>query len=480
MTSSGTQMPGTPIAAAGGAPAAPAAKTLAAAAAAAASFAIAFAASPVTIVSALLAAALLLWAARDLTAPERRWFLRLSGTAIALRFAVTALLPLMALRSGAPYAAWFGDGYYNIERSIWLRDIFLGIPLAPFDYFEAFHAVYGRTRYQFLLAFVHLLFGRSPFAAHLVSVVLYTGAVVVLFRLAKRAYGTAPAMLALVPLWFMPSLFAWSVSAMKEAEMVCLGAAVLAATLGLIRSRAWPARLLSAAVLIIAMAALDGLRAGALPIVVGGLAAGLLLRAVTRRSWALLAVLAAAPAALWMAPSVPGIAARAGDLVRTAAHRHIGYVWTPGETYRVLDEHFYNYDDVEEIRLAQPGAISRMTHPEMLRFLVRSAISFFLVPEVWKPSGERIRWLFPQQVVWYAALLLAVPGALAGWRRDPLVTSLLLGSIAAGAAIIAPNSGNVATLIRHRDMVSPFVFVLAAVGACRAVRAVARRGPAWR
>ncbi len=446
---------------------------------AAAVAAVLYASSPVTFCATLVLILLLLWAVHDVTRIERRWFLWLCGIAIALRFAVTGLLPLIALRSGRWFAAWFGDGYYNVERSIWLRNIFVGVPISAMDYFEAFQPVFGRTSYHFLLAYVHLLFGPSPYGAHVLSTVLYAVAVVLLYRLARRAYGGLPAMLTAIALWYFPSLFAWSVSAMKESEMVCVSAIALVATVGIARAGTWTSRLAFALVLVLAVVTLRGLRAGALEIVAGGLALGLLLRIVTLRSSLLLAALIAVPLALWLAAR-PSVIARVEDQIRTAARHHIGNVWTPGESYRVLDERFYNYDDVQEIRLVQPNAIATMTHPEMARFLIRSAVTFLLVPELWRPLGTRVRWLIPQQVVWYAALLLAVPGLLAGWRHDPLVTGLLFGSLLAGVAIIAPNSGNIATLIRHRDMVSPFVFMLAAVGAAALLRTAAYRGLSWR
>lgn len=442
---------------------------------AAAAAAVLYAASPVTFWATLVLIALMLWAVRDLPPAERRWFLWASGIAVALRFAVTGLLPLIALRSGRSFVAWFGDGYYNVERSIWLRNIFVGVPIAAFDYFEAFQPVFGRTSYQFLLAYVHLLFGPSPFGAHLVSTVLYGIAVVLLYRLARRAYGPVPAMLTALSLWYFPSLFAWSVSAMKESEMVCVSAVALAATVGVIRAQTPSRRAVFALVLALAMVTLQGLRAGALEIVAGGLVLGVLLRIATLRSWLLVATIVVVPLALWSAVR-PSLITRLDDQIKIAARHHIGNVWTPGESYRVLDERFYNYDDVQEIRLVQPNAIDAMTHAEMARYLIRSAGSFFVVPELWHPLGKRVRWLIPEQVVWYAALLLAVPGLIAGWRQDALVTSLLAGSILAGMAIIAPNSGNIATLIRHRDMVSPFVFMLAAVGAASLLRAAAHRG----
>jgi hypothetical protein len=62
-------------------------------------------------------------------------------------------------------------------------------------------------------------------------------------------------------------------------------------------------------------------------------------------------------------------------------------------------------------------------------------------------------------------LLLAAVGTVAGFRRHALMTALLLGVSIAGVMVIAPNSGNIGTLVRHRDMIVPFVVCLAAMGA---------------
>jgi hypothetical protein len=449
------------------------------AAAAAMAAAALYGASPVLFLAMIALTALLGFAARDLPPDERRWFLWTSGVALALRIAATGVLPLLALRSGHSFAAWFGDGYYNIERSIWLRNIMLGVPIAPIDYFEAFHPIFGRTSYHYLLAYVHVLFGPSPYGAHLLSIVMYTVVVVLLYRITRRAFGPLPGMLAAIALWFGPTLFTWSISAMKESEMLCLSVVAIVATVATVRERAWMRRLGAAAAFIFAVIGLVGLRAGALEMTVGGIVLGFTLRLMTLRWSLLLVMVIALPSALWLAAR-PSVVARVEAQVKIAAKHHIGHVWTPGESYRVLDERFYNYDDVEEIRMLQPNGISTMTRLEMGRYLFRAGAAFLLMPELWHRLGPHIRWLVPSQVLWYAALLLAVPGILVGWRRDALVTSLLTGSVIAGASVIAPNSGNIATLIRHRDLISPFVFILAAVGATAIMNAAARRVPQWR
>jgi hypothetical protein len=71
-------------------------------------------------------------------------------------------------------------------------------------------------------------------------------------------------------------------------------------------------------------------------------------------------------------------------------------------------------------------------------------------------------------------VLFAVVGVIAGLRRDPLLTCILVGLIAAGLAVIAMNSGNVGTMVRHRDTIVPFVVWLSALGAVDAASRLMR------
>jgi hypothetical protein len=56
-------------------------------------------------------------------------------------------------------------------------------------------------------------------------------------------------------------------------------------------------------------------------------------------------------------------------------------------------------------------------------------------------------------------------GLVAGLRRDALVTCLLASFAVIGAGVIALNSGNIGTMVRHRDTIVPFVVWLSALGA---------------
>jgi hypothetical protein len=204
-----------------------------------------------------------------------------------------------------------------------------------------------------------------------------------------------------------------------------------------------------------AVLALDGLRSGALAIAGAGVAAGLVARVLTLRRHV---AVASAAAILVMAAfllSRPGVQARTLDLVRQAADRQLGHVASFGQGYKVLDQRFYS-----EGRLV----IATMTADEAVRYLGRALVAFFVVPAPWQLTSATGLGFLPEQIVWYALLLLSVPGMVVGFRRDPLLTWIFVGYVAAAVAVIAPNSGNIGTLVRHRDALMPALAWLGAAG----------------
>jgi len=165
--------------------------------------------------------------------------------------------------------------------------------------------------------------------------------------------------------------------------------------------------------------------------------------------------LVAAALVVYVVATRPTVQARVLLETRQALSRHLGHVRTPGISYHAGDQRFY---------LEDPESPWSMTRIEGERFLARSAAAFFLAPlprHITSLSG----WLLvPLNLAWYTLLVLAAVGIPAGVRRDRLVTALSAGYVLAGLIIIAPNSGNIGTLVRHRDMVVPFVIGLSSFG----------------
>jgi hypothetical protein len=269
----------------------------------------------------------------------------------------------------------------------------------------------------------------------------------------RTAFGTRTALIGLAITVFLPSLLIWSIAPLKESMSFFLMALAVVGVMRCVRSERWLHRVAGAVLTVLALAGVQTLRAGALAIAGGGLVAGVLLWAAAARRWLLVVALAVAAGLGAFAARQPAVQQQARAVTLDAARRHLGHVLTRGSSYRALDDAFYVNKSIETMTLA-----------EATRFLARSAVAFVVEPLPWRGGSALERLLLPQQMLWYALVIFAVPGVVIGFRRDRLLTCLFLGIALAGLAVIAPNSGNIGTLVRHRDMIVPFVISLGVLG----------------
>ena len=166
---------------------------------------------------------------------ERRWLLAMAAAAVSLRFVAIAALFLSTDHDVTPFGTFFGDEDYFIKRSIWLRNTAVGIPISPADMRYAFDPLID-TSYVWILAALQILVGPSPYGVHLVGSVVYVGAAVLLYRAIRSVFGVPAALIGLGLLLFLPSLFIWSLSALKDPLFLALVAVVLALAIVVLRA----------------------------------------------------------------------------------------------------------------------------------------------------------------------------------------------------------------------------------------------------
>jgi hypothetical protein len=438
-------------------------------------------ASPLTVWAIAAGVALCVMAGRDLPLDERRALTALLAAALAARAAIVAAMLLQGLPhlNDLSVGALAGDEAYYLARAIRIRDILAGFADSKFDYFVVTDE-YGRTSYLTLLAAMQILFGPTPYSMRLVNAVLFAAGAVLLFRVARRAYGPLPAFLGLALLLFLPSLFAASVSLLKESLyffatavfFVCVGRTLEAPQRLQVpqvpqvsRGLQAPQVLRGLAMLIVAAGSLwlvADLRRGAGILIPAGVATALVIRALGShgRRWA-----AAGTATVALAVgllSAPTVRARAVDAVEEAAKLHAGHVFTVGHAYKLMDESFYMYPEA-------PNAWDlRLTETQAARFLVRAAVSFLFWPVPWHIASRSELAFLPEHLLWYVVLALLPLGIAAGWRRHPLATCLFVGFVVPTAAALAVTNGNIGTLLRLRGLVTPYLIWVAALGACAA------------
>ncbi|HJO18366.1 MAG TPA: hypothetical protein QGH09_09240 [Vicinamibacterales bacterium] len=428
--------------------------------------------SPVGVWCGVGVVGLFTWAGRGLPGRERRWLLSLLAIALGLRLLVVIGLFLLTDPDLRPAANFFfdGDGQALKARSLWLRNTWLDVPIGEM-YFRLAFQDYGWSGYLYVLAYLQYLLGPAPFGIHLFNILLFLAASVALYRLVRTAYTPAAALVGLTLLLFLPTLFAWSISALKESFHLFVGTAALIAAVGIVRGRG-RLQLLAVVGLVVAMAVLATIRGGAFEIMAVGLAGGMLVRVLTLKKWVVVATLVCLGAGLFAVSRIPDLQARVTDpvttVLRTTAQTHLGHTFTRGHGYKLLDDSYYKryFTDGSNIHLMRyPDLVEMLTPGELTRYVVRSAVAFLVVPLPWDAVSWSEIVLVPQQVAWYLMVPLALVGVVAGLRRDVLVTLLLVSCIVVAAVPIGLSNGNVGTLVRHRDTVVPFIVWLSGLGA---------------
>jgi hypothetical protein len=261
-------------------------------------------------------------------------------------------------------------------------------------------------------------------------------------------------MAGLALLLFLPTLFAWSVSALKESAFLLLSAGAIVAAERLVRERAWLRRAAALAVIVGIVVTIDSVRRAGGLLIVTSVVGGLAVAGLVVRPKALLAAIAILPIAAGIVLSRPAVQVRAYEGLKTAAWQHRGHIYTPGYVYKTLDERFYISErDLDDMRFLE-GA----------RFVTRSMVDYVIVPLPWRVESSAMRAYVPEQIVWYLMVAALPFGFVSALRRDALVASLLLVSAVASALLIALVSGNIGTLVRHRGLIIPLIVWLSAVG----------------
>ena len=421
--------------------------------------------SPLTVIAVGLLVPLWRVAAADLNDSERRWFTAIFCVAVVTRLATIGGLFLSA-DSAIPYANFFGDEEFFKRRTTWLLNLGMGTPISPADYFYAFDET-GRTSYLFVLTYVQALVGLAPYGVHVMSAFLYVAASVILFRLVRPSLAALAALGGLVILLFLPSLFTWSISALKEPLYFFVVSLNLVAATAVLRSERWWQRALAV-----------------LAVAVGGYLLSPSERVDSRlprqdswvvrrcRSWpnglgSCSSAAIVVPLAAAIALTRPGVQARAWSVVHEAAYKHWGHVHTSGWVYKILDDRLY----------PDRNLIPTMTPQEAGRFVVRAVYSYVTVPLPWQIESRRALAFLPEQVVWYVLIALVPIGAIGGLRREPSLVSLLIAHGVAVSLLVALSGGNVGTLIRHRGLSMPYFAWLAAFGAVTVGNWILARAP---
>lgn len=407
------------------------------------------------------------YATSGFEADERRWLTAILAVAVVLRVAAVAWLFVTTNHAQTPFGTFFGDEEFYIRRSIWLRNVALGVPIHSADLIYAFDDS-GWTSHLYVLSFAQVLFGPSPYGVHLIGITLYLFAAFMLFRLVRPAFGRAPSLMGLLLVLFLPSCFAWSISALKEPLYFLLTVSCISCAMTLVRNPRWGIKVAALAGMIAIIPTLETIRSAGSVLSASGIILGFVVAWMIRRPKVIVAVAIALPIVIGVALESPKRQIQVYDAVKLAAHQHWGHVQTAGWVYTLLDERYYG--DV--------SVLDDLGFVDEARFVVRAFERYVTVPLPWEVRSTTALAYLPEQLVWYGIIALLPLGVFFSLRRDSLLTALLASMAAVAVVVIALLSGNVGTLVRLRVLAIPYLASISMVGLCELLSRPLRRGDA--
>lgn len=409
--------------------------------------------SPLFVLAMVGFALILRWAADSTDPSERRWVLALLVAGMAARVLAVGAMFLYTDHDTTPFGRLFGDEEYFIRRAIWLSNIALGIPISLADVKYAFDDSI-QTSFVWMLAALNVLFGPAQYGVRLISALAYLAGALALYRMVRPSFGKPASLIGLALLLFMPSLFAWSISVLKEPLFFAVLAAVVAVTVAAGRRSSWPLRAAAAVVILGAAFAAESMRDGGLIVAGVGTAIGVSASFCLERPRVMIAAAALAAAILPVALESGRVQDRITAAAAAAARRHWDHVNAPGHSYTIFDPAFYREEPLP----------ARMTSEERLRLVAGGLAAYALVPLPWQMQSRAELAYLPEQVIWYALVILLPIGVAAGLQRDSFLTSILLGHLVVSVALVALTSGNVGTLVRHRALAMPYIVWFSGLG----------------
>jgi hypothetical protein len=256
-------------------------------------------------------------------------------------------------------------------------------------------------------------------------------------------------------LLYLPSLFVWSASALKEPLYIFIAVAELVCVIHVARgARRWHQAIALLGVVLTAVA-LESVRKGGALVAMAGAFSGLAIAFALTRPRVLIAGLVGIPLVTAMVLSNDTVQSQLLRQARQAAVYHAGHLATPGYAYQILDPRYY------ENRILLVRTLPRR---EAANFAVRSLVSYVTEPLPWKGDSWFLRAYLPEHIVWWVLVALLPFGVIAGLRLDPLLTTILCTHAAILVFVVALTSGNAGTLVRHRGLVLPYVVWLSALG----------------
>lgn len=312
--------------------------------------------------------------------------------------------------------------------------------------------------YPYLVAILYAVFDYSSLTVKLINSIFSVASGVLVYFIGKKIFNSKVAKVSAALFIFLPSIFIFSTTALKEAIIIFLVLMIVWLMMKYYESRKWTVLILVVATVI----ALWAFRFSVAYVFIITILSTMLILHRMHIFNKILIIVALTGLLLW--PPANKIASHILDPNKLLS-MHIGYVSTPaGNNYRILPDRYYFYG-----RQNKPMGVSSA---DIIMAFIKGGFHVFFEPVISYRDihSKSLLFGFPQTILLLLSMPFMVIGLCAGIRYRTLEITPLTVSLIIFIPLMAISEGNVGTVFRHRDMIMPFLIILGVAGYYKKMR----------
>ena len=300
--------------------------------------------------------------------------------------------------------------------------------------------------YTYFMAVLYSYFGYSPLIVNFINCMLGVLAAFLIYQLCL-IFNKRVANLSLFLMLWWPSLFFWSaLTKLKITGMIFLSALFLLLTSKFILQK----KIIYLPLIIATTVLVDLFRVKFSFIFAGIFIFSLFLTFKTGITKNIISMIGC----IFLALNFNKLVLMIKKILDSGITIHHGVVNTGGVIYKLLEDRHY---------LKVPGFYP-LSGIDYLKYYLKGLLYFIFEPFLTNISSKNILIFLPQQILWYLLLILSIFGALyciRYFRKESIVLFVYLFVI---TSMLGISGGNIGTDVRHRDLISPVVFIFSSLG----------------
>lgn len=311
---------------------------------------------------------------------------------------------------------------------------------------------YGFNGFTYLLGTIYYFFGPLKFSPRLLNCLMGVGLGIFIYYIGKEIFGKRCARLSSILTVFIPSLFLWSLVLLKEIPFIFVGCVMLWSFTRFQKTN----RIIFLCILFLAILVQGTIRT-VFPTAFIMAVFILSYFIISEISWKKKIAISLCILIL-MCPFVQRIDFRRAinDQMVEVLNYGRGIINTGGLTYKIFADKYYSGGSMN-----QSNYISAI---DFTKGFFKGWFYFLLVPFPWKTSTGLQLVSYAQVILWYLFIPFIVIGMVVSlrykWKESFVIFAYI---ITIGSAIVL-HSGNIGTVFRHRDILTPLFLIFASLG----------------